>query len=399
MSVLSFFSEKSKHVWIKRVGAAVLLCLGLAWLLSPSRSGAPTVAEMPLSIETARGLLEQTATDRQAACIDSPADQPHTVQQYRFPRDFKPHPDAGSEVWNLYGLLSAENRQQFAFSLRLIRSAIHSCTDDLPDSAWSHRDILVGAVEFHDISGAQLHRAQRVERVAQRLSGAENNVVWVNDWRLDITAATQCSIALELSTAGSAKRLRLKARSALCPISRTDLPVEGLSAYLVPGLEFSGTVDAGQREIVVAGVGWLERSWGSFDLQRGAVIWDRFMLAEPVGDSLRLFSLLRSRRRSGNGRVITSGLIINPDGSTATLEHDQMVLRETKETALFKPDSIAWQLDVAAVNTQAILRPVPGDNVLPQGRNLASGWSGLVSIDFDSTEKNHQGIGYIDIGQ
>jgi len=391
---------KSKYGWIVRVGAAVLICLpGLAWLMSASRSDPPIDVEIPLSLEAARSLLEKSNMDRQTVCNGPAADPTRSTRQYQFPRDFKPHPDAGSEVWNLYGLLTAENQQRFAFSLRLVRSAIHGCNEELPDSAWSHRDIMAGAVELYDVAGARLHQGQRVERVAHRLSGTENNVVWVSDWRLDTTAAAQCSIALELKAAGSAMRVSLNAHSALCPVSRTDIPVAGLAAYLVPGLEFSGTVDDGKHKVEVSGAGWLERSWGSFDLQRSAVIWDRFMLAEPVGQSLRLFSLLRSRRRSGNGRAITTGLIVNPDGSTATLEHEQMVLRDINETAFFKPDSIAWQLDVAAFDTHAIFRPVAGGDAPPQGGNLASGWSGLVSIDFDAVRQNQPGLGYIDIGQ
>jgi|GEM_PF-6437297 len=383
------------------LGIVVLMIL--LWAGISNRTGSDetgvssTLGVTPISFDSARTMLADIWSKNQSGAGCGSTTQ-NGKWRYQFPQDFRAHPESVSEAWVLRGLLLAANKQQYAISLSMIRTAIRGCDEPLPNSEWAYREVMVASVHLHDIKHAVLHSRERVERVAQQLAGAVNDTVWANDLRLDLKEADDCSIALNAVSTGSAPKFNLEVSSSVCPTGDSDMSVDGLAAFLMSELQFAGTIDDGGKQLEVTGHGWLERSWGSLSLERGALIWDRVMLSEKVGDDHRLYSLLRSRRRSGNGKPIVSGMIVHPDGSTESLGNDQIRFRTEDERRFFRRRTALWALEIERTDGSKLygsLRPLPEAG----SSNLSDGWAGLVSFESDYGNKDQINLGYVEIGQ
>ena len=354
---------------------------------SPASKTKPAVSSIPLS--------ELLGSDNQGfARVDA-------SRRFRFPDDHGAHPDFRTELWYFTGNLASEQGPRFGFQLTIFRLALAS---ERPEhvSAWATNQIYRAHFALTDIDDRRIQAFERFSRQALGLSGADSDPVrvWLENWTISAAGEDLESTRFDLRVAAGDIDLALQLRT----VKPVSLPEGGgvvaggsgaaFHSYLLSRMGVRGTLRLGDTRLAVTGSAWLDRAWGAVPVSRGQVALNRFALQLDDGRELMCFQL---HRRDGTGTPVTTGLLIESDGSVLRLGRRDMSL-ETLDYWASPRDGARyparWRLRIPGEQIDMDISPSVADQEL----NLSTRyWSGTVTLAGEAAGQRLSGSGHVEL--
>ena len=320
---------------------------------------------------------------------------------FEFPRDHGPHPTYRHEWWYFTGNLDSEAGDAFGFQLTFFRFAVAAHARAV-ESAWNSPQILLGHFALTDLKAQRFMPFERMSREALGIAGASLTppAVWINDWRIALTAPVRHGWQLRAAEAGCA--LRLDVTSNASPVLQGD---DGLSQkgsdlgnasyyYSLPCLMAVGDVQIGAANHKVQGRAWLDREWGTSALAPDQMGWDWFGLQFDDGSSLMFYCL---RLRTGARDPRSAGTWVGADGCVYKLDAASTTIAITREwtspiTRITFPAH--WQMGIAALDVKIEVTPRLADQ---EWRGRFRYWEGAVKVAGTRGSTPLAGFGYVEL--
>jgi predicted secreted hydrolase len=318
---------------------------------------------------------------------------------FEFPRDHGPHREFRHEWWYLTGHLDADGGARFGFELTFFRYAMGTAVQPAAsDSAWRAHQIYVAHFAITDVARASFHFAERREREALQLAGAQTTPlrVWLQDWFLESDGSTW-----RLSADDPAYGLQLTLTAAGGPVLNGE---DGLSRksdergaasyyYSIPLLTARGEVRRGTERHEVRGNAWLDREWGSGALASDQEGWDWFALQLADGSALMYYAL---RKRGGARDSFSAGTWVEANGRARPLGNADVEIEILDRWRSRRGGSYParWRLRVPTLSLAIELVPVLADQELGTTPRY---WEGAVDIDGERAGQRLTGRGYVEL--
>jgi predicted secreted hydrolase len=316
-----------------------------------------------------------------------------------FPADHGPHAYAGTELWDLSGLVKDAEGRRIGLRFSILRAGIGPADPAQPrPSAFAAAGIMAAGLGIAPETEPATRRAFRVSRTALGLAGADaaddgGVELWVEDWRLERLANAR----LQLKAHADGFGVDLEFAPLAAPVAgpgnilpaRTARREDGFRLYLEPRLAATGwlTMDGKRRQ--VSGSAWLNHAWGALGAVAGAgpgrLALNRFELqlktdaAGAAGQQVpTTLTCIHLRRRSGGGTPIPTCVAIAGDGATRVFRRRDLTL-EPLDGRWSSPDRAAryplvWRLELPALSLRLTIRPLIADQ---ETNLLGRDWSGI----------------------
>ncbi|HVP33920.1 MAG TPA: lipocalin-like domain-containing protein [Steroidobacteraceae bacterium] len=327
---------------------------------------------------------------------------------FAFPRDHGPHPEFRQEWWYLTGNLDGAGGERFGFELTFFRFALAppaggAAEDTMPpgSSAWRTREVYLAHFAISDVAARRFRYAQKLERAALGLAGAEAAPlrVWIDDWSLAASGAG--SADLKLAAAQQGYSLELELHPLTAPVlngesglsRKSDAPGAASYYYSIPRLEVHGELVSEGRPLAVHGLAWLDREWGSGGLGSDQAGWDWFALQLDDGTTLMFYAL---RRRDGSRDPHSAGTWVESPGAARALTSAAVDIDAidhwTGSDGVRYPS--AWRLRVPSLALDVEVHPVLADQELKVSPRYFEG-----AVDASGTRAGRplHGRGYVEL--
>jgi predicted secreted hydrolase len=350
----------------------------------PSTSGASPGTRL-------EALLTPAAQDRFALAL--------APRAFEFPRDHGPHPDFRHEWWYVTGHLEADGGARFGFELTFFRYALAPHSQPSPQaSSWRANQVYVAHFAITDVSREQFYFAERRERDALQLSGAQAQPlrVWLQDWMLESDGSQW-----RLSAGDAAFTLQLTLSPQSAPILNGERGLSRKSAspgaasyyYSIPLLTASGKLKRGSQDLAVRGTAWLDREWGSGALASDQEGWDWFAIQLEDRSALMFYAL---RKRGGARDPFSAGTWIDPQGARRSLTSAEVDIEVLDHWRSPRGGSYParWRLRVPALDLNLELRPELSDQELGTTPRY---WEGAVDVSGEHGARPVSGQGYVEL--
>jgi predicted secreted hydrolase len=354
-----------------------------------------------LALAIAAGAVGATAAGFAEALVPRP---------FVFPRDHGPHPQFRQEWWYLTGNLEAADGTRFGFELTFFRFALApagaaAAATTSASSAWRTRQIYMAHFAITDVARGNFRSAQKLERDALGLAGAEGEPlrVWTDNWSLSATVGPAAAAAgawrASAAQPGYALELALTPLEPPVPNGEAGLSVKSAAPgdatyyYSIPRLAAAGRIVRDGHTIAVRGLAWFDREWGSGGLGPNEVGWDWFGLQLADGSAL-MFYVLRDR---GGGRdPHSAGTWVDAAGRARALSSDEVQI----EVAGHWTDGggvrypAGWRVVVPSLALAATVHPVLADQEL---KTQPRYWEGAVDVGGERAGRALDGRGYVEL--
>lgn len=323
-------------------------------------------------------------------------------QPLEFPRDHGPHPDFQTEWWYYTGNLQTEQGRQFGYQLTFFRRAVSPPTEVEPrESEWASNQVYMAHFTLTDVAEQQFHYAERFERGAAGLAGAQGGPafqVWLRDWSVEQVGEDEYQLSARHE--GWALDLRLVDRKG--PVLQGDRgysrkgPEVGNASiyYSQTHLESSGTITSGGVEYLVNGLSWMDREISTSVLSEGQVGWDWFSFHLDDGADLMVFRL---RRADGTVDPYSAGIYVAPDGKSRTLSAEDFEIipggawRSSHSGAEYPA---GFQVRVPSLELDLEIKPQVADQELNVSFVY---WEGAVQVNGTRAGSPIAGLGYAEL--
>jgi predicted secreted hydrolase len=383
---------------------AILLILILAGLVLTVRATDQQPAGLRASLVTADRASRPTpdTTGFQRALAPRP---------FQFPQDFGPHPDYQTEWWYYTGNLEAQAGQHFGYQLTFFRRALLPAGKMAErTSDWATRQVYMAHFALTDVAGQKYQAVERLVRGAAGLAGAQNQPyhVWLEDWQ--VLAQGQGSYQIQARAEGSDGlpfAIDLNLVDLKGPVLQGDLGYSrkgaepGQASYYFSQtlLKSSGTIQSGGQLFGVQGYSWMDHEFSTSALEAQQIGWDWFAIQFETSTTAERHELMvfQIRRADGSIDPYSSGTLINPDGSTQSLNQDQMVIEvldrwQSPHSGATYPSS--WSIQVPDADLNLTLSPYLADQEL----NVSYAyWEGAVKISGSIQGLPVNGSGYVEL--
>ncbi|MGB6606134.1 MAG: lipocalin-like domain-containing protein [Steroidobacteraceae bacterium] len=317
-----------------------------------------------------------------------------------FPRDHGPHPEFRQEWWYLTGNLEAPDGARFGFELTFFRVALAPEGTPAPASAsaWRARQIYVAHFAITDAARGRFASAQKLERDALGLAGAQSEPlkVWVDDWSLSAEAgvwrvsAAQAGYGLELEltplgppTLNGDAGLSVKAA----------VPGDATYYYSIPRISAAGRIVRDGHAIPVKGLAWFDREWGSGGLGADEVGWDWFGLQLADGSSFMFYTL---RDRGGGRDPHSAGTWVDTAGKSRALSSAEVQIEVTGHWTDGRGVRYParWRIRVPTLALDLAITPVLSGQELDTTPRY---WEGAVEVAGTRNGERSGGRGYVEL--
>lgn len=321
--------------------------------------------------------------------------------QFNFPVDHGPHPDFRTEWWYYTGNLQTVDGRHFGYQLTFFRRALLPPDQATPRaSTWSSPQVYMAHFALTDVQSRQFYAAERLERGATGLAGAEGDPfqVWLRDWRVEeiepnvyrLTAAED-DVAINLTLIDN-KGAILQGDQGYSQKG----PDAGNASYYISltRLESKGTIEIDRILYNVDGLSWMDHEWSTSALAPDQVGWDWFSIQLDDGSEIMLFQI---RKADGSIDPFSGGMLIMPDGSTGRLEKEDFDLQvldtwTSQRTGGNYPSR--WKLVIPAHGLDLLIEPHLADQEL----NVSySYWEGAVRVRGTIYNLPVTGDGYVEL--
>jgi predicted secreted hydrolase len=318
---------------------------------------------------------------------------------FEFPRDQGPHPDFRQEWWYLTGNLTSAAGERFGFELTIFRVALSppSAVPAAARSPWRARQIYVAHFAVTDVARHTFRFAQKFERDALGLAGAEADPfrVWLDDWQIGGTPHWH------VQAQQNDYELKLEVQSLAPPILNGD---HGLSVkasdpgaasyyYSIPRVSLRGELIRDRVPIAVTGTAWLDREWGSGSLGSNEAGWDWFALQLDDGSALMFYSL---RDKNGARDLHSAGTWVDSTGQTHALSNTDVEIDALDhwESPRGGRYPSRWRLRVPSLALDVDVRPVLANQELGTSPRY---WEGAVDVSGSRSRTKVSGRGYVEL--
>ncbi len=320
---------------------------------------------------------------------------------WNFPNDFGAHPDFQTEWWYYTGNLADENGRRFGFQFTIFRRALTPETAET-ESEWRTGQVYLAHFTVSDIEGGQFHHAQRFSRGGAGLAGATVDPryhVWLENWNIlaQDDEASQTTITADASdfavnlSLQQTKPPALQGDNGLSP--KSSEAGNASYYYSLTRLLTEGTITIDGQMYSVSGTTWKDHEFSTSALGSKAQGWDWFGLQL---DDDRELMLGQIRLQDGGLEPAFGGLLVNADGSSRYLKHDDFTITSTAtwtspHTGATYPAS--WDMSINTGDADPLhitLTPLLADQELTGGGT--DYWEGAVQISGDQT-----GYGYAEL--
>jgi predicted secreted hydrolase len=331
-----------------------------------------------------------------------------------FPKDFGPHPDFQTEWWYYTGNLETQDGRHFGYQLTFFRRALLP-PDEMPVrmSDWATRQVYMAHFALTDVSAEKHQAVERLSRGAAGLAGAQNEPfqVWLEDWQ--VRAQGQDSYQIQAQAEGPDGlpfAINLNLIDLKGPVLQGDRgysrkgaePGQASYYFSQTRLQSSGTVQSGSQFFEVQGYSWMDHEYSTSALAAEQIGWDWFAIqftSAEAGEAAELYEIMvfQIRRADGSIDPYSSGTLINPGGSTRSLNQDQIAIEvldhfQSPHSGASYPSSWSIQIPEAGLNLN--LAPYLADQEL----NVSYAyWEGAVKISGTIHGVPVNGSGYVEL--
>jgi predicted secreted hydrolase len=159
-------------------------------------------------------------------------------------------------------------------------------------------------------------------------------------------------------------------------------------------LETEGSLTMNGETFDVRGLSWMDQEFGTTGLGPQAVGWDWFSIQLSDRRELMFFQI---RQKDGSVEPLSSGTLVNPDGTTHHLTREQVnveVLDRWTSPASRAVYPARWGITIPSENISLTLRPYVSDQEM---RVSFTYWEGAVEISGLSGGAQVQGSGYVEL--
>lgn len=320
---------------------------------------------------------------------------------FTFPADHGPHPEFQTEWWYYTGNLDTSDGRHFGYQLTFFRRAIAPVAPSRT-SDWATNQIYFAHFAITDVKANDHFSTERFSRGAAGLAGAtgEPYRIWLEDWEFASLSPDAGRVQLRAADAGRALALTLEAEKP--PTLHGD---EGLSqksnavgnaSYYVSftRLKSEGTISVNGQTFTVRGLSWMDHEFGTTGLGPDAVGWDWFSIQLNDKREVMFFQI---RQKDGSIEPLSSGTLIQPDGSTQHLTKEQVnvqVLDHWTSSQSGATYPARWTLTIPSANIALTLKPYIADQEMHVSFTY---WEGAVAITGMSAGAAVTGNGYVEL--
>ena len=390
----------------KEVLVAVLITFITVIILRSLEVSAPgPEVAAPLSASSRLSeLLGDAGREGYAQAIDS--------RRFTFPADHGPHPEFRNEWWYVTGNLDSDTGRRFGFELTIFRFSLTPQAVDAStsNSAWRSNQVYIGHFALTDAAKRQFHVAQRFSRGSLGLAGAVAQPfrVWLDDWSITgtrssgpVVAEYKFGLPWKLQAGDGEISLNLTLTPRKAPVLNG---VDGLSQkaaaegnasyyYSITRLRTDGTIRIGDEELLVSGLSWLDREWGSSALSAEQQGWDWYALQLSDGSDLMFYNL---RRNDGSQDIHSAGTLTMADGSSVYLSGEDLEIEvlDTWNSPHGGQYPMAWQITAPLHELNLRVDPVLDAQELI---TTVRYWEGAVDVTGTRGESPIAGRGYVEL--
>lgn len=313
------------------------------------------------------------------------------VREFEFPRDHGPHEGFQTEWWYFTGNLLDKKGREFGYQLTIFRNNI---SPDFNDHELKTKQIYMGHFAISDIKRSKFYSSEIFQRGAAGLAGANNKVVWINDWQIDFEkmkiSANQSGIAIDLYLK-NLKNIVLQGDRGL---SQKSTEIGNASYYYsFTRLESQGEITIGDENYKVTGLSWMDREWSTSALGADQEGWDWFSLQLSDDTDLMYYQL---REKDGIGKH-SQGSFVDQESKKRIIKKEDIVVQVldywvSPETKIKYPSK--WQIDIAKEKLSLTITA----KIKNQEHLFSySYWEGAVSITGVHNSKKLTGNGYVEL--
>ena len=334
---------------------------------------------------------------------------------FSFPRDHAAHPNNRIEWWYYTGNLATKSGRRFGYQLTFFRVGV--VREPANASRWALRDLYMAHFAISDIEQQSFRSFERINRAGigwagaeavdrnppgEGLRGLQSTVrVWNEDWDARIEGgrhtlrASEEGVSLDLTLTPSKTEVVHGEKGVS---QRGALAGNASHYYSLTRLESSGKIAVDGETLEVAGLSWMDHEFGTSFLDDQQVGWDWFSIQLEDGRDLMLF---RIRGRDGSIDPRSSGTLIEADGRSIHLNHEEFSLapgqmwRSSKSGAGYPT---AWEIGLKRYGLRLKVAAAFEDQELrtPESTGV-SYWEGSVAIEGESGDAKIRGRGYLEM--
>jgi predicted secreted hydrolase len=314
---------------------------------------------------------------------------------FEFPKDHGPHNDYRAEWWYYTGNLEDADGNRYGYQFTIFRRGIVP-GEPARASEWATRQIYFAHFTVTDVTGETFEYHERYSRGIPALAGAQGEPyyhVWLDNWEAREIEPGIVQLKAEDGSVGIDLILKQAKPAALQGIdglsAKSDEPGNASYYYSLTNNETAGTVTTPRGTFEVTGNSWMDREWSTSDLGEGAVGWDWFSLQL---DDNREVTFYYIRREDGSPEPVSAGIVVNPDGSTARITMDDVIIENlevwTSSTSGAEYPA-KWRFAVPDHNIDLIVTPLINNQELNVNFTY---WEGAVRV-----EGTQNGYGYVEL--
>lgn len=296
---------------------------------------------------------------------------------WSFPRDHWSHPGYRSEWWYFTGQLAApgDTTPRLGYQFTLFRIGL---VPSLPRqaSAWATRDLVMGHAALTDLMTGRHLFSEALVRAVPLLGGfgepGDSLVAWSlapagtpGRWTLRWTGR---GFAFAMADARQGFAMNLLAEAAVPPLlegpngySRKGRSETNASQYYsLPRLGTTGKLIVGAETLLVRGTSWMDKEFGSSQLDSASVGWDWFSLQLADGRDVMLYLL----RDSSGASTWGGGTIAAPGRAPRYLPLGGFTVRVTNRwtsPATLARYPAAWRIDIPSERLTFDVTPLAAD--------------------------------------
>ncbi len=380
--------------WLKWSGAVFGLGVAVAVLWSVLRPAQQVAAPT--------GVLDNLRSDDNTALFARAT----AVRPFAFPADHGPHDDFQTEWWYYTGNLKTDSGREFGYQFTIFRRALVppgvSLTDTVNGarSSFAFTQIYLAHFAVTDVQRDAHVEAERYSRGAAGLAGAQASPfkVYVEDWVVQGDSAEAVRIradngdyALDLELV-NLKPIVLQGDRGLS--KKSAAPGNASYYYSMPRMRTTGVLRSPEGAFNVSGESWLDREWSTSALDEQTAGWDWFSLQLSDNREIMFYQL---RLLDGASAPVSSGMLVNADGSTRKLKREDFVFqavdrwRSPKSGVTYPMD---WEIRVPSI--ELTLRATA--KIREQEMNISTRyWEGAVALSGSAGGQVVTGNGYIEL--
>jgi predicted secreted hydrolase len=345
----------------------------------------------PESVTVQRSALSEAVIEKIAALSEEDAfERPSGPWELALPADHGGHPNARAETWILAAHLEDESGRTIGVNYSLARFGLQSDAPDVEASPWDLRALYRAHVTLtREGEAIGEERFSRGGGVAGHDPDARE--VWLDHWLMTYgEGADQTEFTLTASVRDVPIRLTLSPVKA--PVQANQDGAAPVRGFSMTRLRVDGEIGHGEATSRVSGHAWLDRFWGELPLPGGPLAYDRLVIQVDDGTDL---SLVRSRRRDGQGAAKVEGMLIHPIGTVEPLSDDVIEMAPTEYWSPHTGDArypIEWRVTGRGIDLR--ITPLVEDQTF---RFALPAWNGLVRVEGRNGAMRVQGQGTLQL--